>query len=282
MPTLSVVTPSYRPDIELCRDLHSSLKAFAPPHTNHCVIVPKSDRAIFAGIGDVHKVDEFLPASFRSVPGNLWINLRRPIPPVRGWIVQQLIKIEAVARSKADVVLLVDSDMVFIRPFSAHTFYRDGKTRFYRAVDAVHAGLPRHILWHRVARQLLGLPPSDRIPLHDYICWPMAWDPTVVRAMLSRVEGVAGTAWQTAIASQLHFSEGILYGVYVDEVLGGAPYSEGTMLSIAYSDEIPFDQVGAEKFLSSVSPDDIAVMISAKSGTGLEERRRALAAIGGR
>jgi hypothetical protein len=277
--TLSIVTPSYRPDLELCRDLNLSLRRFAPPDVVQHVIVPAVDRKMFAGIGELHVVDDYLPRNFFPIPGNLWINLRRPLPPVRGWIAQQLIKIEAAARSQADVVLFVDSDMVFIRPFSADTFYRNGEIRFYRATEAVHAGLPRHILWHQVARKLLGLPATDRIPLHDYICWPMAWDPKIVRSMLRRVEETTGRQWQSAIAGQLHFSEGILYGVYVDEVLGGAPFCDGVMLSASYSDEIPFDEKAAEAFISKVSPQEIAVMISAKSGTSLSVRRRALAAI---
>lgn len=243
----------------------------------HHVIVPAADRKAFAGIGEVHAADEYLPRSFLRIPGNLWINLRSPTVPVRGWIAQQLIKIESVARSQDSVVLLVDSDVTFIRPFSVDTFYYDGEVRFYRAVDAIHVGLPRHILWHRVARKLLGLPACARIPLNDYICWPMAWDPKVVRSMLHRVEEATGKPWQSAIASQLHFSEGILYGVYVDEVLGGVPYSDNRMLCANYCDESPFTEV--ETFASNIAPDDIAVMISAKSGTDLAERRRALDAI---
>ncbi|MGO4441356.1 DUF6492 family protein [Rhizobium sp. RAF56] len=279
VPSLSVITPSYRPDLELCQELNRSLQKYGPPSLNHTIIVPAVDLEAFTGVGDVRVASGYLPKSFIPVPGNIWINLRRPFPPIRGWITQQVIKLEAAARSKASVALLVDSDMVFIRPFSVSTFYRNGQTRFYRAANAVHSGMQRHILWHRVARKLLGLPPSDQLPLHDYICWPMAWDPEVVRSMLRRVEEMTGMQWQSAIAAQLHFSEGILYGVYVDEVLGGAPYSEKTMLCVNYWDETPFDERAIEAFMSQASPSDIAVMISAKSRTPLEARRRALAAM---
>ena len=279
MSSLSVITPSYRPDLELCQELNQSLKKHGPPDLEHTIIVPAVDLEAFAGVGDVRVASQYLPKSFIPFPGNIWINLRRPLPPVRGWITQQVIKLEAAAQSKASVVLLVNSDMVFIRPFSASTFYRNGQTRFYRATDAVHGGMHRHIIWHRVARKLLGLPPTDQIPLHDYICWPMAWDPKIVRSMLRRVEETTGMQWQSAIAAQLHFSEGILYGVYVDEVLGGAPYSEETMLCVNYWDETPFDERAVGTFMSQASPSDIAVMISAKSRTPLEARRRALTAI---
>ena len=280
MASLSVVTPSYRPDLELCRQLNQSLQKFGPADLTHRIIVPTVDLDIFAGIGDVRDASQYLPRSFVPIPRNLWINLRHPIPPIRGWIAQQVIKLASAAQSTSSVVLLVDSDIVFIRPFSVDTFYRNGQTRFFRAANAVHIGMERHILWHRVARKLLGLPASDRIPFHDYICWPMSWDPRIVRAMLQRVQEKTGKTWQSAIAAQLHFSEGILYGVYVDEVLGGTPYSADTMLCMNYWDETPFDENALATFMSNASSSDVAVMISAKSGTPLEVRTRALAKIG--
>jgi len=279
MATMSVVTPSYRPDLELCRDLHASLRRFGPPGLGHSVVVPRKDRSLFAGIGAVHTVDEFLPRSFRALPGNLWLNLRRPVPVVRGWIAQQLIKLAAVAASTCDIVLLVDSDMVFVRPFTEAIFHRGNATRFYRLPNAIDETLPRHVLWHKVARRLLGLPPVARLPMPDYICWPMCWDPNIVRAVLRQVELVAGVPWPTAIGSELHFSEGILYGVYVDEVLGGSAFTEQTMLSIAYSRETSLNAATVGAFLATLAPSDIAVMISAKSGTDVAVRRQAIADI---
>ncbi len=279
MASLSVITPSYQPDLELCRDLAVSVKRFGPLNVSHCVIVPPKDRAVFAGVGEVHTVDEYLPRSFLRIPGNMWINLRRPIIPARGWIVQQLIKLEASARSEADVVLLVDSDMVFIRPFDVDTFLTDGNVRFFRAANAIHKDMTRHIIWHRTARRLLGLPNVDRLPLHDYICWPMAWSPAIVRAMLKQVEATTAMSWQSAIAGELHFSEGILYGVYVDEILGGARYCENTMLSVNYSDEAPLDAAAAAQIVAGASSADIALMISAKSTTTADVRKEILRAL---
>ena len=277
---LSVVTPSYRPDLELCRDLHASLQRYGPLGIQHRVVVPRRDRDLFAGIGEVLTVDEFLPRSFRALPGNLWVNMRRPVPLVRGWIAQQLIKLATVVASDADLVLLVDSDMVFVRPFTDAQFYRGSTARFYRLPDAIDERLPRHVLWHKVARRLLGLPPARRLPLPDYICWPMCWDPHIVRDMLAHVARVTGVPWATAIGAEMHFSEGILYGVYVDEILGGSNFAEQTMLCIAYSAEIPLDEAGIRAFVAKLSLADIAVMISAKSATDQAARRRALADCG--
>ena len=283
MPRLAIITPSYAPDFELCADLHRSVQAYCPPTVEHHIIVPKRDLGLFRGLGgervQVHDVAEFLPRSFVALPGvNGWVNARRPFPPLRGWITQQIVKLAAAARLDTDVALLVDSDIEFIRPFGPELFVSGGVARFYRKPGAIDDRLPRHVLWHQVARKLLGLPAADG-PFTDYICWPAPWDPAVVRALLARVEKVTGQPWATAIGAQLHFSEEILYGVFVDEVLGAPAtgYATGDMLCPEYSDEVPLDEAGLRKFLDSTAPEDIAVMISAKSGTPLPLRRAAIA-----
>jgi hypothetical protein len=217
-----------------------------------------------------------------ALPGvNGWVNVRRPYPPLRGWITQQIVKLSAAARVGADVALLVDSDMEFVRTFGPEQFLRDGVVRFYRKADAItEQNLPRHVRWHQVSRRLLGLPPAEP-PFADYICWPAPWDPAVVRALQARVEEVTGKPWATAIGAELHFSEMILYGVFVDEVLDARAksYTVDEMLCPEYSEEVPLDRVGLDAFLSVISPADIAVMVSAKSQTPLDVRRQAIAAL---
>jgi hypothetical protein len=102
-----------------------------------------------------------------------------------------------------------------------------------------------------------------------------------VRGLLSAVEAHTGRAWVTAIGSQLHFSEMILYGVYVDEVLGGAASTTSRMKSIVHSEERPLGPAELSALLAGVASEDLAIMISAKSGTGLHDRRQALADVRG-
>ena len=115
----------------------------------------------------------------------------RKFPPVRGWILQQVVKLAAVAASKDDVVLVADSDLEFVRPATVETFVRDGVVRFYRKPRAVDERLRRHMAWHRTARVLLGLPPAEP-PYTDYISSLPAYDPAIVRRMLARVTAASG------------------------------------------------------------------------------------------
>jgi hypothetical protein len=282
----AVITPSYAPDFELCRDLNRSVLRWTPPDVTHHIITPSRDRALFAQLAGARTrlwtVSDFLPGRMVPLPAsNIWVNLRRPFPPVRGWVQQQVVKLQAAMEIGADMVVLADSDVLFVRPVTAETFRIGGRLRFYRRESEIDDRLPRHLTWHDVARQLLGLPPAGPPPLPDYISAFNVWDRRLVRAMRERVEWVTGRPFVDAVAGKLHVSEFILYGVYVDEVLGeGAEVARADdMLCHSYWDETPLDAVRAARFVRELSSDDVALMISAKSGTPLDVRREAVAAL---
>ncbi|MGV7217096.1 DUF6492 family protein [Bradyrhizobium sp. UFLA05-112] len=283
MKRMSIITPSFAPDFELCKDLHRSILEYAPDSVHHHIIVPRSDISLFRRLAGprthIRCEADFLPSSFVPMPlTKFTVNLRRPIPPVRGWILQQVVKLAAVAASEDDVVLLVDSDIELIRPFSVETFIHNETVRFYRKPNEIDQRLPKHVIWHQVARGLLGLklaPP----PHADYISSLLAWDPAIVRQMLGRVATVTGRPWATAIAGQLHFSEWTLYGVFVDEALAAPAnsFASEDPLCLAYWNEGPLSRQGAIDFIQRAKSTDIAVMISAKSRTPLAVRRAAFA-----
>lgn len=285
MTELVVITPSYAPDFELCRDLNRSVLAHMPPSTIHHIITPRRDLALFSGLcgprTEVWSVDRLLPRYMVGVPGvNFWLNLRRPVPPIRGWVMQQVVKLQAAARIEADTLLLVDSDVLFVRPVTAQMFRQDGLLRFYRKDAGVDAHLPRHLIWHDIARDLLGIP-GARAPLPDYISAFNVWDRRTVLAMCDRIQQVTGRPWLDAVAGQLHVSEFILYGVFVDDVLGEQAnvVPVESMLCHSYWDPSPLNLDAAERFVRAVPDEDVAVMISAKSHTPLDVRRTALSRI---
>jgi hypothetical protein len=272
MSDLAVITPSYGPDADLFVELHRSVLKHTSDDTVHHVIVPPGDRGLFTEYESsrcrIWTYPELLPRRYARVPrAGLWVNTRRPWPPVRGWVMQQTLKIAAAGKIDADVVLMADSDVVLVRPATAERFVTDGRLRLYRAANAVTWELERHVLWHQVARELLGLPPAPEPPLPDYVSPLNFWDPAIVRAMQKRIRETTGRDWLDAFNSQLHISEFILYGVFVDEVLSATPPLSDTTICHNAWDRTPMDHGGAIAFADGLGPDAIAVMISAKSNT---------------
>lgn len=281
MTALEIITPSYAPDYELCRDLVVSIRAHGPGDVRHRIIVPDRDLALFRSLEDdrtvIQRVSDVLPRGLHRVPRlNLWLNLRAPWPPVRGWIAQQIVKLAACAASTAAHALIVDSDVVFVRGFDLDAYLVDGAAPLYRMPDAVDARLPQHLIWDDVAHRMLGVPPRTDATRPDYICWPCLWQPAIARDLLRRVEEVTGRRWWTAVGRELRFSEMVLYGVYVDTVLAPATPTTTSMHCVPHSDEVALDDAALARFLARLTPDDLAVMISAKSGTSVGLRRERL------
>ncbi|MGW0808387.1 DUF6492 family protein [Nonomuraea sp. NPDC002799] len=282
MTKVAVVTPSFGPDADLFAELHASVLAYTSDETVHHVIVPPGDLALFARYAGprcrIWSEPELLPRRYVRVPrSGLWINRLRPWPPIRGWVIQQALKLSLTARIEADAVLIVDSDIVLVRPVEEDTFRADGRLVLHRAESAVHEGMGRHVRWHQVARDLLGLPAAPAPPLHDYVSSLTFWDPAVVRAMRTRIGQATGRHWLDAFTARLHISEFILYGVYADEVhyLSDPPVAN-TALCHNYWDRTPLDHDAALAFADRLGPGAIGMMISAKSDTPLAVRQAAV------
>lgn len=283
MSTLAVITPSFRDDAELFADLHRSVLRYTPADTVHHVFVPPGDLQVFARFTGprcrVRSKSELLPRHFRRIGhGDNYLNLRRPFPPVRGWVTQQAIKLAATAELDAATVLTVDSDVVLVRPVTAAFLAGPAHPPLYRMDNGVHEGMPMHIVWHRVARQLLGLPEQHTLPLPDYVSAFNFWRPEVVRAVQARITAITGRPWLEVFTGQLRVSEFVLYGVFVDEVLGASGVSTPTTTSMCHNawQDTPLSRPEAMAFAESIPEQAVAVLISAKSRTPLDVRREAI------
>jgi Family of unknown function (DUF6492) len=278
-----VVTPTYAPDLELFRDLHESVLRWFPADVRHMVVVTERNVAPFRRFEGsrcvVVGIDDVLPRSVRALPRvQMRINLRQPVPPLRGWILQQLVKLAIAEQAQERVVIMVDSDLVFVRPVTVDTFAPGGRVRLYRKDNGVEGSMSRHVRWHVVARKLLGLPAAQPPPLPDYVSGLNSWDRDVVKRMLRRVENVTGRRWIEAVGKELHFSEQILYGVHADEVEQARNPTHDSLCHEYYSN-MPLTAERARAWLSSLGPNDVAYMISSKSHTPLSVRRAAHASV---
>ena len=283
MARLAVVTPSFGPDVHLFASLHRSVLRHTDPDVTHHVIVPPRDIRRFGEFEGprcrIISESDLLPPWFCRLPRpGWWANLRRPWPPVRGWVLQQALNFAAASQIDADIVLIADSDIVFVRPVRASRFETERGLSLYRLDNAVHSGMKRHVRWHQAARRMLGLPPPSLPPLHDYVSSLNVWSPSTVQTMLERITDVTGRHWMDAITSELHVSEFTLYGVFVDEIMSAGTTPPAACIDIChdYWDVQPLNLEGAYSFVNRLPPRAVGMMISSKSHTPHDVRRAAI------
>ena len=293
--TLAILTPSYAPDFDSFSALHRSVLEFTDPAVLHYVVVPDEDLPLFATIRSSRMVlvgyRALLPRTFVStawfahavariprVPRGarfIAVNTRRPWPPLRGWLLQQIVKLSMAMRAECDTVLVIDSDAQLIRPVAEATFSSGAAVRFYRKPAAITAEMTGHVQWHAAARRMLGVAPGGPPPYADPIGSLISWDPDVVRLCTARLADVSGRAWETAVSREWEFSEYVLYGEYLAEFGTERQLSFVADRTLCHShwDPRPLDLERAAEFVESIHPDDIAVHVQSNSHTPPEVLR---------
>ncbi|WAL61473.1 DUF6492 family protein [Thermocoleostomius sinensis] len=260
----SLITPSYKPDFERCQLLCRSIEKFAQTAINHYIVVDRQDLALFRQLqgAQTHIVtkEEIVPWWIKRLPRvNAWLNFRGL--PIRGWILQQIIKLAMAETITDEVLVFIDSDVFFIRPFNLEDiFIQDDKVRLFRI--AQRSPFPEY---EKTAIELLGIP---AIPSNKYIGQIVSWKRDNVLKLHRHIEAVSGKHWIAAVASHWHLSEYVLYGAFVDYILqeqAGHYYDEGAYC-LGYWKDVPLSKPQLEEFCQRIQPEHIAVMVSAKAG----------------
>jgi len=292
--TVAFVTISYGPDRDRCALLRRSLDDFAPA-VEHWIVVDRADLPLFQSLqrsaATVLTTEDVLPLPLRRVDlrrvgfrSNMWIQARGK--PVRGWLVQQLIKLAITEELKADVLVYADSDVVLLRPFRASSVVDEhGRVRLYARPDAIDETLANHVLWHRSAETLLGIGPRTP-PMADFITSLVPWKRESAVALLRHVERNTGRHWLRALAGASDVSEYTLYGRFACDVLGerAGHYVTSSSLCRDYWAHAPLSPRELDALLDGMEREEIGVSITAKAGMqpadyvdAVEERWAALA-----
>ncbi len=263
----AVITPSYGPDFERCALLCRSVAEHLDGDYRHYLVVDARDRPRFRALAgprtEILTVEEVMPWWLRRVPGarRWWFSLKTP--PVRNWILQQLVKLSTGEFLNEENLVFIDSDVAFIRPFHIDGLSPHGRLRLFR-VPGVANQMP-HNLWHRTAAKLLGLPPTDYFG-STYIGNLITWRRAHVQSLYRRIEATTGRSWLAAVAAQWHLSEYILYGIFAEHVLGDAAEHEYTDLPLCHIswDYTIKSDADVERFFRALQPYHVAVMMSSK------------------
>lgn len=275
----AIVTPSYAPDFERCQLLSESVDRYVTGNYHHYVIVDHRDRKLFQSLEGprttVVTVESVIPWWIRRPPmaRRWWFSLKTP--PVRNWILQQLVKLSVAEFIDADAYVFIDSDVVFIRPLCVETLSRDDSLRLFRVEGA--ARLPTHSPWHQTSAKLLGLPPSDYLGA-TYIGNLITWRRDTLQLLYRRIESVTGLAWPEAICRQWHLSEYILYGVFVEHVLKNETCHYNSCIPLCHIswDYTLNSNADLARFFSEIWPEHVAVMVSSKQNIEVSRYREFL------
>ena len=279
--SMAIATASYRGDFERCRLLCESMDARVEGHSRHLILVEHADVALFKQLAGPKReiIDErdLLPFWLRAFPDPTNFGRRRiwvsPFGlPLRGWHVQQLRRIALAATLDEEVMISIDSDVVFLRDFDVSTFHRDGRTVFFRRENAMVDVLPEHIdehlAWSRKAGELLGIK-TPKTTNTGYVATLIPWRTEAVRSMVERIEDVAGRSWQSTLAGTRALSECTLYGRFVDEIegcIGGyAPIAQS--LCRMYWSGAPMDHETLTRFVEDLEPGQVAAGIQSFTST---------------
>ncbi len=276
MQNCCIITPSYAPDFERCKLLSWSIEAFAPASIKHYIIVPKRDLPLFQKLQksntEIITVESILPIWIQRLPlfKNWWLSFKHIA--VRGWIIQQIIKLATAKFLKEDVFIFVDSDVAFIRPFDQENFLKDGNVRLFRIPAQIATQAAIGNKWHQTAHRLLGLPDATP-PVPGYIGQIMTWRRDNLLKLYQHIEVVSGRGWIETVCSAWNLSEYVIYGVFVDQILKepiGHYYDSGRIChEYWFTDEMSDAEL--EKFFIENLPQDIAVMISAKANISVQK-----------
>lgn len=227
MPAMEVVLPTCLgppgrrfSDLERARILARSLERYLAPGerwTVHVIGASRELAAIRAGLESFeldlvfHGHDEVLDGFTAD----------------SGWILQQILKLEAVRLIEGAFYLALDSDHILTRPLRRCDLVRDGRAM------ATPESRERHDAWWRGAAEILGTePPDDPVIAMSCVCLSTA----LVRGLLERLRQRLGTEWKGRLAARRDWTEFALYHTFAQRCGELARYHfHGELLSTRHS-----------------------------------------------
>jgi hypothetical protein len=276
--TYAIITPSYALDFERCRLLAESVCARVAPDITHYVIVDRRDEPLFQRLRgprtQIVVKQSILPWWLHQVPSSTrwWLSLKGL--PVRGWIVQQIVKLSVDAVTQADVCVFMDSDTLLVKPFEPRRAERAGRVPLFREI--LPAADPHHAAWQSAAERLLGLS-ADPGPRISYVAPAVTWLRSNVVGLRRQIERTTGRGWVESLCALPTMSEYVLYGVFCERLLRerSGHYHDATITTLNYWDTERLEDRGLASLRARLRPEHIGVMISAKSSTDVGAIRRA-------
>lgn len=276
MSQISILTPSYHGDYERCKLLCKSIDTHVTGFSLHYIIVNDGDYMLFKHLESknrrIMKYSDVIPSHLKVIPRifkqDYWVSWKGL--PLRGWHVQQIVKISATANLPEERVCIVDSDMIFVKNYDLSSYKAPNKLPFYTKNRVIPRNKIRHKDWVKTAYKVLGLGEPD-YPVDDHIGSIIIWDKATVQAMIKRIETVTGKEWATALQQAHKFSEYLLYGYFVNNSEFKSIHNP-TNLSIChiYWNGEPLNEKSLNIFLQEMQPYQFAIGVQSFTETPID------------
>jgi hypothetical protein len=273
----AIITPTYYVDYEHCCWLVETVNRYVPEDIPHYLVIDRLDKDLFAPLASsrtriVFKEDalhgELVQVPFRR---RWWVGAR--VPPVRGWIVQQLTKLYVNEVADADVYIFVDSGCFFVKPFDPRTMEKDGQVRLFRESGEYFRNKVTY-RWHGVSTKLLGIRPESDYDI-GYVTQLITWRRDNLLMLQKHIERVTGKPPIRVLARQVTLSEYYVYGTYCDLVLGDRArhYHTPITSTLCYWGREPLNEQGLRELKAQMAPEHVLVLVDEKSRTPLQAVR---------
>ncbi len=283
---VGLITPSYSDDFERFSLLCDSIDRRVVGYERHYVIVSDDDIPLFRPFASERRIvlpsSRFLPRWLRLAPWlrlangrKIWWSLRAR--PIHGWHVQQIVKIAAAMEMPEQRFCLIDSDIVFARPFDVGAYASGERSPLYLQREAIKSDAPLHAEWTRTCDRLLGHA-ATCFPADDYIGHVIVWDKDAVRDMTQTIERTTGMSWPLALCRTRHFSEYLLYGRHVRNSPERLAEHEITTQSRAtsYWDGQALDRAAVLQMIAQATSSTVALAVQSYSNTSVSMIRKAV------
>jgi len=282
---IAIITPSYAPDYQRCKLLCESIKKFVTNYKKHVIVVDKQDYELFKSLeNDKTEIvikQEILPRWIIKLPllTKWWLSLKSL--PVRGWILQQIVKLSTHEFVDAEVYIFADSDVVFIRPFDASSVIDNGKVRLCSTSRKQEDyNDKRKQSWHLYAAKSFAINDSE-ILTRDYISQLVCWRRDTLQKLTKYLSGNKHDSWKEKLCNNLDFSEYILYGIFVEHILDedSGHYRDSQELCYCSWHENISNEIELNNFLNNVPRKFNSVLVQSNLNIEMEYYREQILAL---
>ena len=221
----AIVTPTYHLDYEQFKLMCESMDHFVEGNWHHYVVVSNADYEMFASFNGPHRTvienTKILPPWLRYIgklgrvrSGSFYFSWRTG--PVFGWHIQQIVKLSMASFVKENLMMLVDSDLFFIKPFKLNSLIKNGRLPFMKSPTSYRDRKQQAPAFLERAKKTLGLP--DSTASYDYANNIVFWRRQTAIELCDFIAKKHGKHWIAALSGFHAISEGSLYGLFEDYV----------------------------------------------------------------